>query len=78
MEEIMIILIVAILLLNVGIKDDTYNKANCNGKEYNIKSVTRFSNSNYKLTLKNDSIIEVHPANCIFYNDDLESKGDDE
>ena len=71
-----IILIVPILLLTGCIKDKTYNKAKCNDKEYDIKYITRFSNSNYKLTLKDNSIIEVHPVNCIFYNDILESKGD--
>ena len=71
-----ITLIVTILLLTGCVKDETYNKAKCNDKEYDIKSITRFSDSNYKLTLKDNSIIEVHPIYCIFYKDNLESKGE--
>ena len=71
-----ITLIFSILLLTGCFEDETYDKAKCNGKEYDIKSITRFSSSHYKLTLKDNSIIEVHPVNCIFYNDKLESKGE--
>lgn len=78
MEKIIILLYLILLLLTVCSKDETYNKAKCDYREYEIKSIKRFSNSNYKLTLKDDSVIEVHPANCIFYNDYLESKGKDE
>lgn len=66
--KIMIILI-ASCLLSGCIKDESYNKAKCGDEVYDIKSITRWSYSNYKLTLKNGEIIEVHPVNCKFYNE---------
>lgn len=63
-----ILLIIPILLLTGCVKDNRYNKAKCNGEEYNIITIERWSDSNYILTLTNGEKIEVHPMNCMFYN----------
>lgn len=64
-----IILIIPIFLLTGCAEDYGYNKANCNGKEYNIVYIQRWSSSNYELKLTNGEKIGVHPMNCIFYNE---------
>jgi hypothetical protein len=63
-----IILVIPILLLTGCCNDTSYNTAKCNGEEYDIVSITRWSHSNYELELKDGNKIEVHPMNCIFYN----------
>lgn len=70
-----IILAIPILLLTGCGNNEKYNKAKCNDEEYDIVSITRWSNSNYELTLKDGSKIGVHPMNCIFYT---EKEGGDE
>jgi hypothetical protein len=74
MNKNKILILLSILLLTGCVKDDSYNKANCNDIVYDIETITRWSNSNYTLRLKNGEIIEVHPMNCYFYNETL---GDD-
>lgn len=63
-----IIFIIFLCLFITGCNDDSYSKAKCNDIEYDIVSITRWSNSNYELKLKNGEVIEVHPMNCMFYN----------
>lgn len=66
-----IILLITSFLLLTGCSDiftdNTYTKAKCNDTEYDIIAITRWSESNYELKLRNGEKIEVHPMNCIFY-----------
>lgn len=64
-----ILLIIPILLLTGCTEDYEYNKAKCGEEEYNIISIRRWSSSEYELKLTNGKKIEVHPMNCIFYNE---------
>lgn len=68
MKKIIVIFLTPFLLTGC-FKDESFNRAKCGDEVYNIKSMTRFSDSNYILTLEDGRKIEVHPINCMFYND---------
>ena len=58
--------LLCVIMLSGCFKDESFSKAYCNNKEYNIISITRWSDSNYVLKLQDGSTIEVHPMNCYF------------
>lgn len=73
MKVIRIIAILLVPFLLTGcFKDDSFNRAECGDEIYHIKSITRWSDSNYTLRLENGDMVEVHPINCKFYNEESE------